>query len=96
MGKLIGMILIAAFWNGIVSVFLWQIVLSFRRGDPEWFLCLFMTPFVLVGLGLMAGVVYFLLALANPRPQSDHLARGPASRRPDCASSGCSADDTSG
>ncbi len=68
MGKLIGTIFIAAFWNGIVSVFLWQIVLSFRRGDPEWFLCLFMTPFVLVGLGLLAGVIYFLLALANPRP----------------------------
>ncbi len=68
-GKLIGTILIAAFWNGIVSVFLWQIVLSFRRDDPEWFLCLFMTPFVLVGLGLVGGVVYYLLALANPRPQ---------------------------
>jgi hypothetical protein len=68
-GKLVGTILATAFWNGIVSVFLWQIVLSFRRGDPEWFLCLFMTPFVLVGLGLMAGVIYFLLALANPRPR---------------------------
>jgi len=68
-GKLVGTIVAAVFWNGIVSVFLWQIVLSFRRGDPEWFLCLFMTPFVLVGLGLMAGVIYFLLALANPRPR---------------------------
>jgi len=76
--KVIGAFIFAAIWNGIVSVFLWQVVQSFRRGEPEWFLTLFMTPFMLVGLGAIVAVFYFLLAAANPRPQ---LQISPASPR---------------
>lgn len=65
--KVIGMLLAAAFWNGIVSVFLWQAVKSWQRGHPEYFLCVFLIPFVLIGLGLLGGVGYFFLALFNPR-----------------------------
>lgn len=65
--KVIGMIVVAAFWNGIVSVFVWQAVKSWQRGHPEYFLTVFMIPFVIVGLGLIGGVGYFLLALFNPR-----------------------------
>lgn len=65
-GKALGMLLMAVFWNGIVSVFLWQIVEGFRKGDPEWFLTIFMIPFVVVGIGLIAGFFYQLLALKNP------------------------------
>lgn len=60
-------LLIALFWNGIVSVFVWQAVASFRRGDPEWGLTLFLVPFVLIGLALVGGVGYQFLALFNPR-----------------------------
>ncbi len=66
-GKLFGAIFIATFWNGIVGVFLWQVAKGFGRGDPPWFLVVFLIPFVLVGLGLLASVVYFTLALSNPR-----------------------------
>ena len=67
--KVIGTLFIAAFWNGIVSVFVFgTIVPSFRRGDIEWFPTLFMIPFVLVGLGLMAFFFYQVLAWFNPRP----------------------------
>jgi len=65
--KLIGTICVAAFWNGIVSVFVWQAVKSWQRGQPEYFLTLFMIPFVLIGLGLIGAVGYFFLALFNPR-----------------------------
>lgn len=67
LGKLFGIIAICLFWNGIVSVFVCQAVSGFKHGSPEWFLALFLIPFVLVGIGLMGGVVYQFLALFNPR-----------------------------
>jgi hypothetical protein len=67
--KLLGAVLIAAFWNGIVSIFVFQVVDSFRHGHPDWFQTLFMLPFVVVGIGLLALVVYQLLAVFNPRPR---------------------------
>ncbi len=67
LAKLGGVILAALFWNGIVSVFVWQVIKSFERGRPEWFLTVFMIPFVLIGLGLLAGIIYFAAAATNPR-----------------------------
>jgi len=68
-GKAAGAGCIAVFWNGMMSVFVWQAVSSWRRGRPDWFLTLFLVPFVLVGLVLIASIFYFLLAAANPRPR---------------------------
>lgn len=47
-------VIIAAclFWNGMVALFVTIAVNSHLRGEPEWFLTLFIIPFVLVGLGL--------------------------------------------
>jgi hypothetical protein len=67
--KLFAAIAIALFWNGIISVFLFQVVKGWRSGSFEWFLALFMIPFVLVGLGLFIAIIYFFLALFNPRPR---------------------------
>jgi hypothetical protein len=67
-GTVLVVIGIAAFWNIIVSVFLWQVYEGFKNGNPQWFLVLFLTPFVLVGLALIAGVFYTFLQLFNPRP----------------------------
>ncbi len=61
------MIFVALFWNGIVSVFVVQMASGFRQGTPDWFLTLFLVPFVLIGLGLIGAVVHSLLALGNPR-----------------------------
>ncbi len=56
-------------WNGFVSIFLFTVIVpSFRRDDPEWFVTIFMIPFVLAGLGLIAAMLYQLLASFNPRP----------------------------
>jgi hypothetical protein len=68
-GKLVVIILVAGFWNGIVSVFVWQAVQGWMKGQGEWFLTIFMIPFVLVGLVLIGGIVYQFLALFNPRPK---------------------------
>jgi hypothetical protein len=51
---------IAAFWNGIVSVFVVHVIHGFVIGQPNWFLTVFLVPFVLVGLVLL-GVVLFAL-----------------------------------
>lgn len=67
--KLIGALLFALFWNGIVATAMWAVIGGFRKGDPEWFLLLFLVPFVAVGLGAVGFVVYFALALANPKPR---------------------------
>jgi hypothetical protein len=61
----------ALFWNGIVSVFVWQILSKFwRRGfaGVDWFPALFLVPFVLVGIGLCCFAIYTVLSLFNPRP----------------------------
>jgi hypothetical protein len=78
LGKLFGMVLFACIWNGIVSVFVWQVVSSWRSGHPDWTLTIFMIPFVLVGLALLGGVGYTALALVNPRP---HLTLTPGHPR---------------
>jgi hypothetical protein len=67
-GMMFGVLFICLFWNGIVSVFVFQAVNSWRSGHPEWALTLFMIPFVVIGLAMIGGVFYWLLALLNPRP----------------------------
>jgi len=65
--KALGALFIALFWNGIVSVFLFQVVKSFQKGRPEWILVLFLIPFVVVGLLMIVGFFHALLATLNPR-----------------------------
>lgn len=66
-GKVIGLIFFAVIWNGIVSIFVWQIISGYMQGNPDWFLTLFMIPFVLVGLAVVGGIFYTALAAMNPR-----------------------------
>jgi len=76
--KLVGAIAFSLFWNGIVSVFLWQVISDFADGGGSWFMVLFLTPFVLVGLGAISMIGYYALAMANPRP---HLVMTPPAPR---------------
>ena len=68
-GKVGGALFFALFWNGIVSIFVWQCWKGWDQGNPDWFLTVFLVPFVLVGLFAVGLVGNFLLALANPRPR---------------------------
>jgi hypothetical protein len=67
-GRVIGLTLMALFWNGIVGVFLHEAWQGFAAGQIDWFLTLFLVPFVLAGIGFFAGVAYAILGLRNPRP----------------------------
>jgi hypothetical protein len=69
LARLVGIVFACVFWNGIVSVFVHQVVGSFERGRPSWGLALFLVPFVLVGAGLCAGVVHAVMGLSNARPE---------------------------
>jgi len=68
-GRLIASVLVCSFWNGIVGVFVYQLFFGHAPHGFQWFLALFLTPFVLIGLGMIAWVVHSILALANPVPQ---------------------------
>ena len=65
--KLVVISAIALFWNGIVSVFVYQAARGFVTGRIEVCLTVFLVPFVLVGLALIVGAFHSLLALFNPR-----------------------------
>ena len=68
LGKLFGIIFFGLFWNGILSVFVWQVWEGWSKGSPDWFLTLFLIPFLLVGMGCIFGIFYLILALFNPKP----------------------------
>lgn len=70
-------LLFCLIWNGITGLFVVQVVNSFLGGDPEWFLAVFMTPFVLIGLVLLVAAGYLFLSIFNPRPELT-LSRAPA------------------
>ncbi|MCP4201002.1 MAG: DUF3592 domain-containing protein [bacterium] len=74
-GKLGCASVVALFWNGFLSIFVWQVVESWRAGNPEWIVAIVLTPFVLVGLLLLSGIPYSILALLNPRSRV-HLTPG--------------------
>ncbi|HSS50971.1 MAG TPA: DUF3592 domain-containing protein, partial [Thermoanaerobaculia bacterium] len=51
--KFFGLTFVTLFWNGIVSVFVFQAVKMWREGTPAGFMNLFLLPFVLIGLLLL-------------------------------------------
>ncbi len=67
--KLIVITLVAIFWNGIVSVFVVVLIKDWSRGNVEWIMALFLTPFVLIGIFLLFSVAHTFLAVFNPRPR---------------------------
>jgi hypothetical protein len=71
LARFFGILIFALFWNGVVALFVWDVVDGFRSGSPDWFLTLFMTPFVAIGLGSIGMLGYTALALTNPRCRLD-------------------------
>lgn len=69
LGKLVTITLIALFWNGIVSVFVFQAWKGWSSGAPDGCLTVFLVPFVLIGALFLVSVPYQFLALFNPRPR---------------------------
>lgn len=66
--RLIGSMLFGLIWNGLISVFVLQVIGGWHQGRPDVVLTVFMIPFVLVGLATVAFAIHSALALLNPRP----------------------------
>jgi hypothetical protein len=67
LGAFLVLTLVALFWNGLISVFVWQAFAGAEAGRPDGCVTLFLLPFVLVGLFLIFAVVRQFLVLFNPR-----------------------------
>lgn len=42
------------FWNGITGVFIANWIRDILNNNPDWFFAVFLTPFVLIGLGILS------------------------------------------
>ena len=67
--KLVITVIFTVIWDGIVSVFLYLLIKEWNKGNHEWVLALFLTPFALIGLLMLYAVAHGFLALFNPRPR---------------------------
>ena len=65
--NIVGVAFFAIMWNGIISIFLYQVYKGFERKEPEWFLTFFMIPFVLVGILSILALIYTILKTSNPK-----------------------------
>ena len=65
--KLLTIIVIAAFWNGVISLFVFDIIKKWQNGYWSIFEPLFLIPFVLIGILFIVFVFCALLELFNPR-----------------------------
>jgi hypothetical protein len=68
LGMLVGLTFVALFWNGIVSVFVYQFWKAWRSGNPEGCGMAFISIFVVIGLLLLYAAVRQFLVLFTPRP----------------------------
>ena len=66
--RLCFLVVFAVFWNGIVSVFVYQAYRLWAAGNPQWFLMVFLIPFVLIGAGFLLAIPYTVLSMLNPKP----------------------------
>ena len=74
-----GITAINLFWNGIVAVFLSILVTEWLSGEHQWFLAVFLIPFVAIGLVFLAAAITAwrtclqrdFVALAMPTPTLD-------------------------
>lgn len=68
-GWSLALILMAClFWNGMVALFVTIAVNSHLRGEPEWFLTVFIIPFALMGVALVWYAVRELLIATGVGP----------------------------
>lgn len=75
----VGITAINLFWNGIVAVFLSVLITEWLSGERQWFLAVFLIPFVVIGLVLLAAAFTAwraclqrdFVALATPAPSLD-------------------------
>ena len=65
-GGAIGLAIFALIWNGILSVFLVNLVGDYRAGSPDVCVTLFMVPFVLVGVVVIGAWIRQVMLVFAP------------------------------
>lgn len=65
--RIFGTGLFALIWNGFISIFVYQAWLSIKTRDPEWFLIIFLIPFVVVGFVAIGALLAEVFRLSNPK-----------------------------
>jgi len=66
--RLLAIVLVCVFWNGVVAFFARMAVLAFQRGEPDWFLTVFLVPLALAGLALVGLLVRELVVATAVGP----------------------------
>jgi hypothetical protein len=67
--RFVAMVIVSLFWNGIVSIFVRELVGEWQRGQAPVFGTLFLTPFVAAGVFLIAKAGQQMFMMVNPRAQ---------------------------
>lgn len=75
--QLFATVLACLFWNGVTSVFVIIAIRSHVRGNPEWFLTVFLIPFVLVGAVLIYAAVRQVLIATGIGPTRLEISKHP-------------------
>ena len=83
-GKFFGHLFFALLWCGITGIFVFIAWQGWDKGQPEWFLTIFMIPFVLIGLFLLFSLPHTFLGIFSPHYDFDfrdpHLKPGLATK----------------
>ena len=66
--SIVGSMFIMLFWNGIVSVFLLEVITGHINGNPDMGLTLFIIPFVIIGFRFILKCIRSISALFAPTP----------------------------
>jgi hypothetical protein len=66
LGTALGMAFFAVFWNGIVATFVYFMLTDPPAGWQRYLIWLFLTPFILIGIVLIFGMISSFMQLFNP------------------------------
>jgi hypothetical protein len=69
--QMLAVLTLAILWNAVIFFLVLEVISTWQEGVPGcygWLLTLVALPFVLIGLGGIAAVIYLFLKLFNPRP----------------------------
>ncbi len=71
LGRILGTLFAALFWNGIVSVFVVDIIKDWTHGRKPIGSSLFISIFVIIGVAIIGGFIYQILRVFNPSLRID-------------------------
>jgi hypothetical protein len=82
--QLFALFAVCLVWNGITSVFVVVAIRSHLQGKPEWLLTVFITPFVLIGIGIIYALVRQILITTGVGPTRVEISQHPLRPGDEC------------